>query len=335
VTRCSGPRVAWKAVSRHVLVAGGGVTALEAVLALLAHARGRVRVTLLAPGRHFVRRSLSGGEVRVVRVPLAEAGEAAGFTAVRDALDRVEPAERRVVTQDGAVLAYDALVIALGARVGSAVPGAFTFRGPRDLPRLRRAFDDLQAAGTEAPEVVLARPEVNGGGVGVYELALLADDWLAATGVRPAGKLVVTPGPEPAGGVAADLTARGIAVRAGRAPGHVEDGRLWIPGEGAVPADVVVAQPVLRGPDVPGLPADAAGFVPLGPGHRVDGLEDVFAAGAMAGAGRVAAAAAQAEGIARTLAGLPANGTPPAAAGPSARLRAFLDAHGVPDPDAA
>src|SRR6476619_4644742 len=36
---------------------------------------------------------------------------------------------------------------------------------------------------------------------------------------------------------------------------------LWIPMEGQLRADLVVAMPVLVGPDVPGLPTDALGFV--------------------------------------------------------------------------
>jgi sulfide:quinone oxidoreductase len=58
---------------RRVLVAGGGVAALETVLALRSLAQDRVQVTLLAPERDFVYRPLTvsepfGGHVR--RYPL-------------------------------------------------------------------------------------------------------------------------------------------------------------------------------------------------------------------------------------------------------------------------
>ena len=58
----------------------------------------------------------------------------------------------------------------------------------------------------------------------------------------------------------------------------VEDELLLAGGE-TVAADGVVALPVLAGPRVPGLPADAEGFIPVNAHGRVAGLEGVYAAG--------------------------------------------------------
>jgi sulfide:quinone oxidoreductase len=72
---------------------------------------------------------------------------------------------------------------------------------------------------------------------------------------------------------------RGIAVRTGAYSTLVEDGRLVVtPGE-PVAADRVVALPVLGGPRLPGVPHDAAGFIPTDPYGRVEGIADVYAAG--------------------------------------------------------
>ncbi len=54
-----------------VLIAGGGVAALEGLLALRELAGERVAITLLAPQEHFVYRALLTGE------PLGEARRAA------------------------------------------------------------------------------------------------------------------------------------------------------------------------------------------------------------------------------------------------------------------
>jgi sulfide:quinone oxidoreductase len=46
-----------------------------------------------------------------------------------------------------------------------------------------------------------------------------------------------------------------------------------------VAADRVVALPALEGPRLPGVPHDAAGFIPVDPHGRVEGLAGVYAAG--------------------------------------------------------
>ena len=45
--------------NQHVLIAGGGMAALEAALALRDLAGERLTVTMLAPDRHFTYRPLS------------------------------------------------------------------------------------------------------------------------------------------------------------------------------------------------------------------------------------------------------------------------------------
>src|SRR3982751_1760557 len=132
---------------KDVLLVGAGVGGLEAALALRPLAPGSVNVTVLAPERHFTYRPLSVGQPfgrsRTVQVELAAIAAERGFTLVRDALDRVEPEAHRIVTQDGRTLGYDALVLSLGARPAVAVPGALTFRGPRDVPRVTEALEPL------------------------------------------------------------------------------------------------------------------------------------------------------------------------------------------------
>ena len=68
----------------NVLIAGGGVAALEAALALRALAEERVRVELLAPEHHFFYRPLAVAEPfelgRVERFDLAELAAEAWIT---------------------------------------------------------------------------------------------------------------------------------------------------------------------------------------------------------------------------------------------------------------
>src|SRR5262245_52752521 len=116
--------------SMRVLIAGGGVAALEAALALRALAADRVRVELLAPGTQFshrpssVRSPFTGEESPQVSF------DRAAVTLHRGSLESVDPGEHHVLTTDGGRLRYDRLIVATGARMAEAVPGAVTFRGP-------------------------------------------------------------------------------------------------------------------------------------------------------------------------------------------------------------
>jgi sulfide:quinone oxidoreductase len=79
------------------------------------------------------------------------------------------------------------------------------------------------------------------------------------------------------GGVLAE---RGVRFLGGVVPTGVRrDGALMLQSEGAVAADRVVAVPVLRGRRITGVPASWQGFVPADFSGRVEGLEDVYAAG--------------------------------------------------------
>ena len=56
------------------------------------------------------------------------------------ALARVDPARHEVLTTDGAVIGYDRLVVAVGARAKQALDGALHFHGPRSAGLLENAL---------------------------------------------------------------------------------------------------------------------------------------------------------------------------------------------------
>jgi sulfide:quinone oxidoreductase len=124
----------------RVLIAGGGVAALEATLALAALAGDRVAITLVAPESGFVYRPLAVAEPfrvgEVERFPLRPLVEAAGAELERGRVVAVDPDRRVVVTAEKEELPYEVLLLALGAVPVEAVPGALAFRGPEDGPAL-------------------------------------------------------------------------------------------------------------------------------------------------------------------------------------------------------
>ena len=272
-----------------VLIAGGGVAALEAVLALEALAGARIRMELLAPAGEFVFRPLAVGEpfdrTEACRVPLRDLLAGRPVRHVRDALAAVDPAARTARTTSGADRAYDALLVACGAHTAESVPGALTFDGPSAVSAYRRLLADLDWA--RARRVVFTLAPGAGWPMALYELALLTAAHLSDRGML-AGRLeIVTPEPAPlaAFGVQASrrvadlLECSGIAVRTGVAPRAATRGALLLADGGSVAADRVVALPRSEGPRIPGLPADAEGFVPVDAHGRVTELEQVYAAG--------------------------------------------------------
>jgi sulfide:quinone oxidoreductase len=278
----------------RVLVAGAGVGGLETVLALQDVAADRVRITLLAPDRHFTYRPLAVAEPfvpgSVQRFPIAAIANDRGVSLHRDALARVHTDERCVETQEGARLDYDALVLALGARPAEAVPGALTFCGPQDAARVREVVSALREGLIR--RVAFVVPSGTTWALPLYELALQAAAAVHKT--APAAALtLVTPEPTPlaafgakAGAAIAELLAeRGIHVRTGALADEVHDGRLWMGLEGSLPVDRVIALPRLVGPRPRGVPCDPLGFVPVDQYTRVTGRDGVYAVGDVAAHG--------------------------------------------------
>jgi sulfide:quinone oxidoreductase len=271
----------------HVVIAGGGVAAVEALLALRELAPRRVDVTMLSPEPEFlykpvtVAEAFGRGEARAYDLE-----EIVGIDRlVRDGLVRVEPAEHVAVTADGDRIPYDMLIVAAGAIPREALPGALTFRGRRDVEMLRGVLDDLVSGA--AKSLALTVPAERMWPLPIYELALMTAGHLHERGASAARVWIVTPEEEPLqlfGPAGADaieplLKARGILLRTSSRPALVRGHTLVLAGGGEVYAERVITLPVLEGPRLRGLPHDEHGFIPVDSHGRVSGVDDVFAAG--------------------------------------------------------
>jgi sulfide:quinone oxidoreductase len=275
------------------LIAGGGVGALEAALALRALAGDRVAVELCAPRREFVYRPFAVGEpygsARILRYDLADLAGRIGASFRPGGIVSVDVEAREAVIRDGERIAYDHLVLAPGARMLWAVPGAVTFWGVADeggvgdvVHRLRRG--SLRSA-------IFTMPGGGSWALPLYELALLASSVLAKSGIEDARLTVVTPEDSPldlfgrAVGEAMSrlLAERGIELVSGAHPIEFDGGALRIaPGE-PIEAEAVVSLPRLEGRRIEGVPHDEDGFVPVDEHGGVVGIEDAFAVGDVTG----------------------------------------------------
>ena len=274
----------------RVVIAGGGVAALETLLALRALAGQRVEPTLISADREFLYRPVTvaeafdRGEARVYE--LAEiVGHQGGGTTIWASLAEVDPDAKIAVTGSGERIPFDALVVATGAVAIEPFPGALTFRGRVDVPALRDLLAELVDG--RARSVALALPSERMWPLPLYELALMTASHLREHGASAVKVWLVTPeeeplelfGPAAATAISPMLEARGILLRTSSRPALVRSRALVMAGGAEIFVDRVITLPVLEGPRLHGLPHDRHGFIPVDAHGRVAGVVDIYAAG--------------------------------------------------------
>ncbi|HET6690352.1 MAG TPA: FAD-dependent oxidoreductase, partial [Miltoncostaeaceae bacterium] len=247
--------------SLQVVVAGGGVAGLEALLALRDLAGGRVALTLLSPETEFVYRPMAVAEPfgrgRADHHPLADIAADVGAELIRDTLVDVDPAGRAAVTGTGRRLAYDALLVAVGAASEPAFRRVLTWTPETDADLFGGVLRDLdegylrRVAFVVPPGVAWALP--------AYELALMTAWQAWGMGHEDVNVTVYTHEDAPLGlfGTRAtaalrhDLEEAGVEAETGvfvaedpQAPGHL----ILHPGERMLDAERVVALPRAVGP---------------------------------------------------------------------------------------
>lgn len=274
----------------HVVIAGGGVAALEAVIALRDLAGDRVDITMLAPEEEFVFKPLSVGEPFALgdaqRLPLKKFAHDLDVELLHDGLASVSPSSRRLRTTGGGELTFDKLVIATGARREEPFEHATTFRGQEDSEKLHGLIEDLE--GEYARRIAFVVPSGVAWSLPLYELALMTArraqemslDGVELTFVTPEETPLAVFGPGPSDEVRELLEQAGIDVRCAV---HAEVPRKGIvslhPGQEEIEADRIVTLARMRGREIRSLPQDEDGFLPIDNHGRVMGVENVYAAG--------------------------------------------------------
>jgi len=273
----------------RVVIAGGGVAALEAVIALSELGRSGLEIELICPDREFTYRAMSVAQPFGIKarpgLDLAAFCSEHGAELHPGRLAEVWPQQQRVLLDSGEEIFYDALLVALGAVPYDALPGTLNFRGPADVAPFGALLDELE--GGEVRRLVFAVPAEVLWPLPLYELAMLTAHQLGERGVDGVDLSFVThePGPlEIFGSETSDhivelLHRLGITTIVGRTPSRFEDGQLWLDDGSRLQAERVVSLPGLRVPLVPGLPHGSHGFIGANAEMAVDGLDRVWAAG--------------------------------------------------------
>src|ERR1700742_3910761 len=275
--------------SRRVTILGGGVAALETLLALRALADPLIEIELIAAEPYFSYRPLAVAEPfgvgQVHRFDLTEIAAEHRARLHVAGVEAIDPDAREVRTWDGRRFDYDILVVALGTRQSLAVPGSVTVGGPGYTGRFRTMLRALEHP--RIHRVAFAVPVGASWPLPLYELTLLTAAHAAERGLRRVEIQLVTHEARPLdlfGNDASDevrrlLRERSIGLHTSRIAMEVREGRLLLSPGPPLEVDRVVSLPRLYGPAIVGLPANADGFIPVDPHGRVEDVEDVYAAG--------------------------------------------------------
>jgi sulfide:quinone oxidoreductase len=276
----------------RVLIAGGGVAGLEGLLAVRDLAGDRVELTLLSPQPEFVYRPMAVAEPfgrgRAARHDLNRIAADVGARFVHGALAAVDAGARAAVTAAGDRLSYDALLVAVGAGSEPAFRHVLTWTPESDPELFGGLLRDLEegyvmtVAFVVPPGVAWALP--------AYELALMTAWEAWGMGHDEVKVTIYTPEDAPLGlfGAAAasvvrhDLEEAGVDAETGvyvTEDPNAPEMLVLHPGERMLEAERVVALPRAVGPRLPGLPANARGFILTDLHGKVPGLDGVWAAG--------------------------------------------------------
>lgn len=272
----------------RVVIAGGGIAAAELSLALADLAGDRVELTVVSPSDRLEMRPFRSGEAFSVHTrteyPFGELVDGAGGRLVRAEVTAVDPGEGCVRLDNGEALAYDRLVLAVGARISNPFEQALTFRGPRSSTSFGGLLSDIEQGYTRSVAFVV--PSGTTWPLPLYELALMTAREARAMGVAPELSFFTTElrplevfGSNASSAVDGLLADAGIGLVTDSEVSEPEPGVFVTAGGRDLGVQRVVTVPRILGRPVPGVPADTSGFVPIDSECRVRGLPNAYAAG--------------------------------------------------------
>jgi sulfide:quinone oxidoreductase len=270
-----------------VVIVGGGIAALESVLALHTLAEARVQMTLIAPESDFLMRPMAVAAPfargHTNPLPLAQVMDEHGGRFVRGTVECVNADARSVSLTTGDEIAYDVLVLAPGTRSTPAYLHALTFGAHPTA--LNGIVADLEEGWSRSIAFVV--PPGCSWPLPLYELALMTAENVWSMNIDDAEVHVVTPELAPLEIFGADASAAvgrlledaHITLHAGVSAQIPHSGVIETGTGPDIAVDCVVALPTLEGRQIDGVPSTERGYIPVNDLGLVTGLERVYAIG--------------------------------------------------------
>jgi sulfide:quinone oxidoreductase len=276
----------------RVVICGGGIAAVEGLLRLRALAGEAVELELIAPNDELVYRPLAVRQPFAFgpprRYPLRQVARDTGANWTRDTLGWVDRDAQVVHTGEGQEVAYDALLVAVGAKHAREYEHVGTFNDAEADEVFHGVVQDIELGYTRS--LAFIQPVGPVWPLPLYELALMTAERAHSMDVRDLELTLVTPEPRPLavfGTAVSDvvrdrLSEAGIKVYCESLAKVPASRRLLIEPQGLeLHPGRMLAMPRVAGPGIAGLPGGGAhGFLPIDKHCRVpDAGGRVFAAG--------------------------------------------------------
>lgn len=273
----------------RVVLAGGGVAAVEAALALRDLAGELVEATLVAPDEYLAYRPMSVREPfgygSAQHYPLSEIASDLGMHLISEKVARVNTRARIVHTQEGTELEYGALLVALGAATRLRYEHALTIDDAHLAQTLRGLLTDVEQG--RVRRLVFVIPGRLAWPFPAYELALMMQTRAEKAGAE-LSTAIISPEKRPLGLFGLEVSRKISRLLAERqiefisaAGCEVPDPQRVVltPSHRQLEADRVVSLPTLHGHALTGVPKTPRGFIPIDAHCQVRGVERIYAAG--------------------------------------------------------
>ena len=276
-----------------VVICGGGIAAVEGLLRVRRLVGDAVDVKLVAPNDELRYRPLAVDEPfarRGVRTyPLKTIAGRTDAEWQQDAVEWLDPDAQAIHTMSGGAVSYDALLLAVGARLVRPFEHVTVFDDAHADEAYHGLIQDVEGGYTRS--VALVIPEGPAWLLPAYELALMTAERAASMGEEGCAVSLVTPEPAPMAAlgdgasraVAKLLESARVRVYPNASPQVPASRRLLVTPDGPeLEAGRIVAMPRIEGHSIRNVPTVGRDFVPIDDRCRVRGLtEHVFAAGDM------------------------------------------------------
>jgi sulfide:quinone oxidoreductase len=246
-----------------VVVCGGGIAGMEAVLRLRRLAGDQIDITVVSPSDTLVYRPLAVlepfGAALVHRYPVARIVSDTGVRWIRAGLDWVDRAAQ--IAHAGAEdVPYDALLLAIGGHELPPPAGVFVF-SDRTAPAYREVLEQTWSGAIS--RIAFVTPAEPSWPLPIYELALLTAARAGNADNRPE-IILGEPGPRPlaafgreASDAITELLANANISVYTRSEIRHQDGPLLHTPAGDLRPDLIVTVPHITGPNVRGIAGDA------------------------------------------------------------------------------